>query len=497
MNSKEQNKDLKASSRRRFLKGGAALAGLAAVGGIRSAQAQQAFGLPAGERQVGWVPEGSIPPQNILKDPWTGEPLRDPEGNPVVDWTGSPQWEKYRQGARTLGGPLYGTRERDFRLYGYRSRYVTSTRIGTNGANAPQPTNIKTPFFSLLSPLHDQMGVITPTSLSFMDEHGYEIPDIDPRTHTVTIQGMVDHPMTFTMEDLMRLPSVSRIHTVECNSNGTVNHENRLQPWATPGDIYGELSCNEYTGVLLSTLFQMCGVQRGASWIWAGAKDSTNHTKSIPLSLVMDDAMVAYGQNGEALRPEQGFPVRLLVPGTEGVTNIKRLARIKLTNEPGPFLREARIYTTIRGDGKIRWFQLRQPPKSVILRPGPTHPVPSRGYYEIRGIAWSGQGKVRRVEITTDGGKTWKDAQLQEPVHSKAIARFVLPWTWNGEEVTLASRCTDEKGATQPTIAEFAKHWGTTPEWFKTPRSSVWRFNVIQPWKVATGGKVTNAIFSI
>jgi len=180
------------------------------------------------------------------------------------------------------------------------------------------------------------MGIITPTSLSFMDEHGYEIPDIDPRQHTLTIQGMVDRPMTFTMEDLLRLPSVSRIHTVECNSNGTVNHEGRLQSWATPGDIFGELSCNEYTGVLLSTLLGMAGVQRGASWLWAGAQDSTNHTKSIPLFKAMDDTIVAYGQNGEPLRPEQGFPLRLLTPGWEGVTNIKRLARIKVTNEPGP-----------------------------------------------------------------------------------------------------------------------------------------------------------------
>ena len=147
MNSKQSNS--KQPSRRRFLKQGAALAGLAAVGGIRSARAQ--FG--PGIEEIGYVPDESIPQANILRDPWTGEPLRDPEGNLVVDWTGSPQWEKYRQGARSIGGPLYGTREKDFRLHGYRSRYVTSARIGANGRNCPMPTTVKTPFFSLLSPL--------------------------------------------------------------------------------------------------------------------------------------------------------------------------------------------------------------------------------------------------------------------------------------------------------------------------------------------------------
>ena len=254
------------------------------------------------------VPEESVPKEAILRDPWTGEPLRDAEGNVLVDWTGTPQWQKYIQGARQLGGPQYGWREKDWRLYGYRSRYVTSYRIGTTGVNCPAPTTVKTPFFSMLSPLQDQKGIITPTSLHFHDDHGYEIPDVDPRKHTLMIFGMVDRPMTFTLEDLERLPSVSRVHNVECNSNGTPSHRGRIQPWATAGDIYGELSCSEWTGVLLSTLLDMAGVQKGASWIWAGASDASNHTKSIPIEKALDDTIVAYGQNSEPLRPEQGFP---------------------------------------------------------------------------------------------------------------------------------------------------------------------------------------------
>ncbi|OFV93567.1 MAG: hypothetical protein A3H28_03385 [Acidobacteria bacterium RIFCSPLOWO2_02_FULL_61_28] len=475
----------KPSGRRRFLKQGAALAGLAAVGRIETARGQERVKLT------------NPPDSAIIRDPWTGEPLRDPEGNVVADWSGTPEWKAYQDHVRAMGGPLYGGNEKDHRLYGYRSPYVTTFRIGTEGSFNPAPTTVKTPFLSLLSPLQDQLGVITPAGLHFQDDHSFEAPNIDPRQHRLLIHGMVDHPLMLTMEDLMRLPSVSRVHFVECNSNGTLSHANRIQPWATPGDIYGEFSCSEWTGVLLSTLLDMAGVQRGASWIWAEAKDRRNHTKSVPLWKALDDCMVAYGQNGEPLRPEQGFPIRLLAPGFEGVTNVKRLIRIKVTDQPGLFRWEARTYTSLRPDNKIRWFQFEMQPKSIITRPSPGYPLPSRGFYEMRGIAWSGGGKVRRVEITTDGGRTWKDAQVQEPVYSKAATRFVFPWTWNGEELMIASRCTDDRGTTQPTLAQMAKVWMVEPDWFRKPTSSTWRFNVIQPWKIAGDGKVTNAIFSI
>jgi sulfane dehydrogenase subunit SoxC len=422
--------------------------------------------------------------------------LRDPEGNMVVDWTGSPQWESYRKQSRAIGGPAYGTREKDWRLYGYRSRYVTSFRLGTKGTSDPAPTTVKTPFLSLLSPLQYQTGIITPTSLHFVDEHGFEQPDIDPRQHFLIIHGLVDRPLKLSMDDITRLPSVSRVHSMECNSDGTNMHRTRLEPFATPGDIYGEYSCSEWTGVLLSKILEMAGVQKGASWIWAEASDSFDHAASIPLEKAMDDCIVAYGQNGEPLRPENGFPLRLVTPGWEGMRNPKRLAKIKVTNEPGMFMRETSLgYTDLRADSKIRWFRFEMGAKSVILQPSGGQQLKGRGFYEIRGIAWSGGGKVRKVEITTDGGKTWKDAQLQEPIFSKAATRFVYPWTWNGEEVMLASRCIDERGSTQPTTAEMAKVVQAKPEDLRTTR--VWRFNVIQPWKIDREGKVTNAILAI
>ena len=497
MNSKEERKGSKHSSRRGFLKGGALLAGLAAVGGGRSARGQRQLG--DGARFAGFVPDEAVPKENILRDPWSGEPLRDAEGSLVVDWTGTPQWKAYQQRARALGGPAYGNQEKDYRLHGYRSRYVTSYRIGTKGTNDPAPTTVKTPFLSLLSPIQDQPGIITPSELHFVDEHGFEQPDIDPRKHFLMISGMVNRPVKFSMEELMRrLPSVSRIHFVECNSNGTASHPVRLEPHAIPGDIYGEFSCSEWTGVLLSTLLEMAGVQRGASWIWAEATDSFNHGASIPLAKAMEDCIVAYGQNGEMLRPENGFPLRLVAPGFEGMRNIKRLGRIKVTNEPGLFMRETGGgYTDLRPDNKIRWFRFEMGAKSIILNPSAGQTPLTRGFYEMRGLAWSGHGKVTRVEVTLDGGRTWKDAQIQEPVYSKAATRFVLPWTWNGEEVTIASRCTDERGSTQPTTAEMAKVWNVQPDYFKKGSSRLWRFNVIQPWKIDREGRITNAIFAI
>ena len=394
-----------------------------------------------------------------------------------------------------VGGPRYGTLEKDFRLYGYRARFVTSFRRGNDSGGPVEPSTVKTSFFSLLSPLQDQFGTITPNGLFFVDEHG-PVPEVDPRQHRLTIFGMVDRPLTFTMEELMDMPSVCRMHTVECNSNGTPGHKNRLLPWATPGDIYGEVSCSEWTGVLLSTVLEMVGVQRGASWFWAQSEEEFNSSTSLPLWKAMDDALLVYGQNGEPLQPEQGYPLRLLVPGFQGNNNIKRLRKIKVTNEPGPFHRESRTYTAQMPDNKISWFRFEMQPKSVILRPSGGQQLTRRGSYELRGIAWSGGGKIRRVEITTDGGRTWKDAQIQEPVHSKAITRFVLPWSWNGEEVMIASRCTDERGTTQPTTDQLAKHWGVEPDRFKSGGMFV-RFNIIQPWKIDREGRVTNAIFSI
>ena len=493
MDSKEGNANSKQSSRRRFLKRGAALAGMAAAG-VVAASAQDVSEDP--NRRTEFVPEEAIPKDHLLRDPWTGEILREPDGSPVVDWTGTPQWEAYRKNVRSMGS-RYGTLEKDTRLYGARSRFVTTHRMGVDGGSGfgfsgtpTAPSSAKTYFFSLLTPIQDQMGAITPSGLHFVDEHG-EVPEIDPREHRLTISGMVDRPLTLTMEEIMALPSVSRPHTVECNSNGETGRLRNL-PWATAGHAFGELSCSDFTGVLMSTLLDMVGVQKGAKWFYASSADAYNQTWSIPLWKGMDDAMVIYGQNGEPLRIEQGFPLRMLLPGFQGTMNIKRLRRIQITDELTLF---HRMYASVRPNNKITWFQFEMPPQSCILRPSSGQQLTRHGFQEIRGIAWSGGGKIVKVEVTVDGGKTWKLAQLQGPVYSKAHARFVFPWTWNGEEVIIASRCTDERGSTQPTTPEAARARGLDLQDFKT--ANVQRNAIVQPWKIDRDGRITNAIFSI
>ena len=484
----------KPASRRSFLKRGVVLAALAAAG-ARPASPQEPEDP---KRRTDYVPEEEVPKDRVLRDPWTGEMMRDEEGNLVVDWTGTPQWETYRRNARAIGGDRYGRVEKDTRLYGARSRYVTTYRRGFDGGSGfgfsgtpCAPTTTKTYFYSLQSPVDAQLGGITPNGLHFADEHG-EVPDIDPREHRLTIFGMVDRPLTLTMDDLMNLPSVSRHHTVECNSDGETGHL-RSQPWATAGHCFPELSCSEWTGVPLSALFDMVGVKRGAKWFYASAADEYNQTWAVPLWKGMDDAMVAYGQNGEPVRPEQGFPIRLLLPGFQGTMNIKRLRRIRVTDEVTML---HRMYAEAnQKTNSIRWFKMEMPPQSCILRPSGGQQLSRRGFQEIRGIAWSGGGKITKVEVTVDGGRTWKEAQLQLPIHSKAHTRFTFPWAWNGEEVVIASRCTDETGATQPTTPEAARIRGLDVQTFKT--TVVQRNNIPQPWKIDRNGRVTNAIFSI
>jgi sulfane dehydrogenase subunit SoxC len=493
MDSKEpkENVNARQRSRRGFLKEGAKMAVLTAAGvGVASAQ----MDITANKRTE-YIPEDQVPKDAVLRDPWTGEMMRDPEGNLIVNWTGTPQWKKYQDNVRAVGGKRYGAAV-DSRLYGIRSRYETSSRQLFDGGSGPgsgtptMPNNIKTYFFSLGSPVQDQLGIITPNGLHFTDEHG-EVPEIDPREHRLTIYGMVDRPMTFTMEDLMNLPSVSRFHTLECNTDGATM-DTRKAPWANAGHCFAEHSCSEWTGVLLSTLLDMVGVKKGAKWFYASAEDEYNQTWAVPLWKGFDDAIIAYGMNGESLRIEQGFPVRLRLPGFQGTMNIKRLRRIKITDELTLF---HRLYEKTTPNGKTTWFTFEMPPQSCILRPSGQQQLPRPGFYEIRGVAWSGSGKIAKVEVTVDGGKTWKLAHLQDPVLSKCDTRFTLPWNWTGEETIIASRCTDDKGSIQPTTPQAAKFWGLDIDMFK---KTIWqRNNIMQPWKIDRNGRVTNALYSI
>jgi sulfane dehydrogenase subunit SoxC len=385
---------------------------------------------------------------------------------------------------------------KDLHAHGERSHFETSSRKGSLGLWPPAAGPTRD--YGFRTPLQNSVGIITPASLHFVLSHGYDPPDIDPRQHRLMIHGMVDRPLIFTLEDLERLPSVSRFHFVECHGNTATsgpNREIRMSPAATIQDTHGLTSCSEWTGVLLSVLLREVGVQKGASWLVAEGADAIKHTKSISLDKAMDDALVAYGQNGEPIRPEQGYPLRLVAPGWQGISNVKWLRRIKVVDEPYMAMMETTRYPSLRPDGKSRWFESELGPKSVITRPSGGQRLSSPGFYEITGLAWSGGGAIRRVEVSTDSGRTWKDAQLQDPVARKAHTRFRLDWKWDGKEAALQSRCTDDKGQVQPSVAEVAKIWGVNLDYFQVGGTiDMGNFNAVQTWKVTRDGSVHNVL---
>jgi sulfane dehydrogenase subunit SoxC len=380
---------------------------------------------------------------------------------------------------------------------GERSHFVDSIRRGS--INNPERRSPDEPrVFGLTTPLQDSAGMVTPASLHYVISHGYEPRDINPKEHRLLIHGMVDRPMTLSLEDLQRLPSVSRFHFIECHGNSTaggLGGSYRVSPDATAQDTHGFTSCSQWTGVLLSLLLEQAGVQKGGTWIIAEGADDYKHSKSIPIGKALDDALVAYAQNGEPVRPEQGYPMRLVTPGWQGINNVKWLHRIEVVDEPYMGMMEVTRYPRLMPDGKSRWFEFEMGPKSVITRPSGGHHLLTPGFYEITGLAWSGGGSIRRVEVSTDNGRSWKDAQLQDPIARKAHTRFTIPWNWNGEEAMLLSRCTDDQGVVQPSLAEVAKIWGTDVDFFRNSTLITSDLNAIQPWKVNRDGSVKNAIY--
>lgn len=385
----------------------------------------------------------------------------------------------------------------ELHTYGERSHFVNSIRTGS--INNPERHFENEPLiFGLKTPLQDSVGIVTPSSLHFVNSHGFEPPDIDPAEHRLIIHGLVDRPLIFSVDELKRLPMESRFHFVECHGNSNpsgVFGTARLSPDATVQDTHGFTSCSQWTGVPLSLLLKEAGIQKNAGWIIAEGADPNKHSKSIPIAKAMDDVLVAYGQNGEPVRPEQGFPLRLIVPGWQGINNVKWLRRIAAVDEPAMSMLESTKYPSLKLDGKSHWFENQMGPKSVITRPSGGQRLPGNGFYEIAGLAWSGAGAIRRVEVSTDGGRTWKDAKLHDPVLRKAHTRFSLPWTWNGDEAVLQSRCTDEEGVVQPTLQEVAKLWGTDIDYFRKITLTLANFNAIQPWKVNRDGSVKNALY--
>jgi sulfane dehydrogenase subunit SoxC len=287
--------------------------------------------------------------------------------------------------------------------------------------------------------------------------------------------------VTLTVEEIQRLPSTSRILFLECQGN--TQTEWRAPTLKNVRQTHGNTACSEWTGVPLSLLLREAGVQQGATWLLAEGADATGNERSIPMAKAMDDVLVAYGQNGEAIRPENGYPLRLIVPGWTGNINVKWLRRLTVVDRPYLTRMDGVGQPTLMPDGKARQLQFVLEAKSVITFPSGDQRLPGPGFYEIRGLAWSGRGLVRRVEVSTDGGKTWRDAGLQEPVLPLAHTRFRLDWRWEGREAVLQSRCTDETGYVQPTLAELVKVRGLNSLYFN---------NAIQSWQVATDGSVHN-----
>jgi sulfane dehydrogenase subunit SoxC len=325
------------------------------------------------------------------------------------------------------------------------------------------------------TPLQDLYGAITPSDLHFERHHG-GVPAIDPRRYELLIHGMVDRPLVFTLADLKRFPSVSRICFLECSGNFRTGKETM-----TPQEICGLTSQSEWTGVMLSTLFREAGVQPKASWLLAEGGDAAVMTRSIPVSKGWEDAMIAYAQNGEALRPQQGYPARLLIPGWEGNTSVKWLRRIELSDQPFMTREETARYTEPIRDGKIRQFSFVMDARSIITYPAYPQQV-EKGWIEIRGIAWSGRGKIVRVEVSTNAGRSWHNAALQGPVLDKAHTVFRYLWQWDGGETEIMSRAVDETGYVQPTLRELVTARGAD--------MGGYHLNPVTAWVLKRDGRV-------
>lgn len=330
------------------------------------------------------------------------------------------------------------------------------------------------------TPLQDLNGTITPNGLVFERHHG-GVPDIDPEQHQLMLHGMVEKPMIFDMAEIKRFPQVSMKRFLECSGN-------TLTEWKKPSgktvqETHGLLSCCEWTGVRLSTLLRAAGVRDKAKWILAESADAAAMTRSIPMEKAMDDALVVYAQNGEALRPEQGYPLRLILPGFEGNTQVKWLRRLEVGDAPYMTREETSKYTDLMPDGSARQFTFVMEAKSVITFPSGGHTLPEKGFYEIRGLAWSGRGRITRVDVSTDGGRNWTQAELQGPVETKALTAFRLPWRWKGGSALLQSRAIDETGYVQPTRQALIDVRGL---------KSVYHLNAIQTWEVSSDGGVSN-----
>lgn len=366
---------------------------------------------------------------------------------------------------RKPGGP--------FTNYGQPSPYEQATIRWTMGNQVANGNGVS------WTPLQDLEGIITPNGLHF-ERHHNGVPTIDPKQHKLLIHGLVNNALVFTLDDLLRYPMQSCYCFIECGGNS--NAAWRSEPIQTPvGYFHGMTSCSEWTGVPLKYLLNEAHVKGRAKWLIAEGADASMMNISIPLEKALDDCLLALYQNGERIRPENGYPLRLIVPGWEGVVNVKWLRRLHLTTQPSMARNETARYTELLPSGKASQFSFVMDAKSLITQPSYGYKMQNAGLYQVSGLAWSGRGKITKVEISADGGKTWAEAELQNPVLSKCFTRFRLPWQWQGQAAILKSRATDETGYVQPERSNLVAQQGV---------NGYFHYNAIVSWEVSSNGSI-------
>ncbi len=361
--------------------------------------------------------------------------------------------------------------------------YGKPSKYEANVQRRPSPGLTQTRQASVsFAPLQSLFGIVTPSGLHF-ERHHQGWWDIDPAKHRFMVNGMVKAPRVFSMDELMRLPAVSRFHFIECGANTGMEWGNVAVP--TCQYTHGMLSCSEFTGVPLITVLEQCGADlKNGKFVLAEGADGSGMTRTIPMDLIKSgEVLLAYGQNGEMLRPENGYPLRLVVPGVQGVSWIKYLRRIEVGDKPWAAKDEEVHYIDLMPDGQHRQYSSIQECKSVVTTPSGGQVLLDKGFFSISGLAWSGRGKVKRVDVSVDGGRNWRTARLEAPVMSKCLTRFSIDWAWDGKSALIQSRATDETGYVQPTYQQLRAVRG---------KRSIYHNNAIQTWLVQESGEVKN-----
>ncbi|WP_316196039.1 MULTISPECIES: sulfite dehydrogenase [unclassified Bradyrhizobium] len=386
------------------------------------------------------------------------------DGNPANQPPNVPEW------TRSLGEGVAA------RPYGKPSKFEKDViRRDVEWLTASRESSVS------FTPLHELEGIITPNGLCFERHHG-GMADVDPADHRLMIHGLVERPLILSLEELKRYPRVNRIHFMECAANSGM--EWRGSQLNGCQFTHGMVHCVQYTGVSLRTLLEEVGVKSNGKWLLVEGADAAAMDRSLPIEKALDDCMIAYKMNGEALYPEQGYPMRLVVPGWQGNLWVKWLRRIKVGDQPWQTREETSKYTDLLPNGKARRFTWVMDAKSVITSPSPQAPIKhGKGFTILSGLAWSGHGKVKRVDVSLDGGRNWWPARLDGPVLDKTLTRFYYEFDWNGEPLLLQSRVQDETGYVQPSKAELRKVRGY---------NSIYHNNGIQTWHVQANGEVEN-----